>query len=49
MVDHSDTTRDVLRALGFGEAKDITDSEYDNLYIVTLGPFTETRVLPLKY
>jgi 2,3-bisphosphoglycerate-dependent phosphoglycerate mutase len=49
VVGHSNTTRDVLRALGFGEAKDIPDSEYDNLYIVTLGPFSETRVLPLKY
>jgi TonB family protein len=49
VVGHSNTTRDVLRALGFGEAKDIPDSEYDNLYIVTLGPFSQTRVLPLKY
>lgn len=49
VVGHSDTTRDMLRALGFAEAKDIPDSEYDNLYIVTLGPFTEARVLPMKY
>ena len=49
VVGHSNTTRDVLRALGFVEAKDIPDSEYDNLYIVTYGPLTEMRVLSLKY
>ena len=49
VVGHSNTTRDVLRAFGFAEAKDIPDSEYDNLYIVTYGPFTEMRVLSLKY
>jgi len=49
VVGHSDTTRDVLRAFGFVEAKDIPDSEYDNLYIVTYGPLTEMRVLSLKY
>jgi broad specificity phosphatase PhoE len=32
VVGHSDTTRDALRAFGFAEAKDIPDSEYDNLY-----------------
>lgn len=49
VVGHSDTTRDVLRAFGFVEAKDIPDSEYDNLYIATYGPLTEMRVLSLKY
>lgn len=49
VVGHSNTTRDVLRAFGFAEAKEIPDSEYDNLYIVTFGPFTEMRVLSLKY
>jgi TonB family protein len=49
VVGHSNTTRDVLRALGFAEAKDIPESDYDNLYIVTYGPFAELRVLSLKY
>ena len=49
VVGHSNTTRDVLRAFGFAEAKDIPETEYDNLYIVTYGPFTEPRVLSLKY
>ncbi len=49
VVGHSDTTRDVLRAFGFAEAKNIPDSEYDNLYIVTYGEYTEARMLSLKY
>jgi TonB family protein len=49
VVGHSNTTRDVLRAFGFAEAKDIPDSEYDNLYIVTYGTYTEKRMLSLKY
>lgn len=49
VVGHSNTTRDVLRAFGFTEAKDIPDSEYDNLYIVMYGTYTEKRMLSLKY
>jgi 2,3-bisphosphoglycerate-dependent phosphoglycerate mutase len=49
VVGHSNTTRDVLRAFGFTEAKDIPDSEYDNLYIVTYGTYTKKRLLSLKY
>jgi TonB family protein len=46
---HSNTTPDVLRALGVLDVKEIADSEYDNLYIVTLGPFAVPRLLSLKY
>ena len=49
VVGHSNTTRDVLRAFGIADAREIPETEYDNLYIVTFGPATETRVLSLKY
>jgi broad specificity phosphatase PhoE len=49
VVGHSNTTRDALRAFGFAEAKDIPESEYDNLYIVTYGESTEKSLLSLKY
>ena len=49
VVGHSNTTRDVLRGLGIAHAPEIADSEYDNLYIVTLAPFTEPKMVGLKY
>jgi TonB family protein len=49
VVGHSNTTRDVLRAFGIADAPEIPDSDYDNLYILTYGPFSETRLLSLKY
>lgn len=49
VVGHSNTTRDVLRAFGMTAAADIPDAEYDNLYILTYGLFTEPRLLSLKY
>jgi TonB family protein len=49
VVGHSNTTRDVLRGLGIANAPDIPDSEYDNLFIVTLGPFAEPKMVALRY
>lgn len=49
VVGHSNTTRDVLRAFGIADAPEIADSEYDNLFILTFGPFTEPRLLKLRY
>jgi len=36
VVGHSNTTQDVIRQLGIADAPSIADSEYDNLFIVTL-------------
>jgi TonB family protein len=49
VVGHSNTTRDVLRGLGVANAPEIPDAEYDNLYIVTLAPFAEPKLVALKY
>jgi 2,3-bisphosphoglycerate-dependent phosphoglycerate mutase len=44
---HSNTTRDVIKALG-GDVPEIADSQYDDLFVVTLVKGT-TRVLSLRY
>jgi hypothetical protein len=49
VVGHSNTTRDVLRAFGFGDAPEIPETDYDNLFILTFGPSTASRLLTLKY
>ena len=49
VVGHSNTTRDVLRAFGISDAPHIAESEYDNLFIVTFAPFTQPRLLKLRY
>jgi broad specificity phosphatase PhoE len=40
VVGHSNTTQDVIRQLGIADAPAIADSEYDNLFIVTLADGT---------
>jgi TonB family protein len=49
VVGHTNTTRDVLRAFGFADAPEIPETDFDNLFILTYGPFTEPRLLSLKY
>lgn len=49
VVGHSNTTRDVLRVFGFSDAPEIPETDYDNLFILTYGPSTESRLLSLKY
>ena len=48
VVGHSNTTRDVITALG-GSIPEIADSSYDDLFIVTLVDGAVARVLPLHY
>lgn len=48
VVGHSNTTRDVILALG-GSIPEIADSSYDDLFIVTLVDGAAVRVLPLRY
>ena len=47
VVGHSNTTRDVINALG-GDIPEIADSQYDDLFVVTLVKGT-TKVLSLRY
>ena len=49
VVGHSNTTRNVLRAFGVRDPKEIADSEYDNLFILTLAAKAEPRLLSLRY
>jgi hypothetical protein len=49
VVGHANTTSDVLRALGFTAAPAITDSEYDNLFLLTFAPGVAPRLLVLRY
>lgn len=47
VVGHSNSTQNVMKALGLANAPKIEESEYDNLFIVTLGE--EPTMLVLKY
>ncbi|HYC91209.1 MAG TPA: TonB family protein [Thermoanaerobaculia bacterium] len=49
VVGHSNTTSDVLRAFGIADPPQIPETDFDNLFILTYGPFTEPRLLSLKY
>lgn len=49
VVGHSNTTRDVLRALGVASAPNIDEAEYDNLFIVTIAADGVPKMLRLRY
>ena len=49
IVGHSNTTGDVIRALGIAGAPEIPDAEYDNLFVVTLAEGSEPALLKLKF
>jgi lysophospholipase L1-like esterase/phosphohistidine phosphatase SixA len=46
---HSDTTPAVIRALGVRNPPEISDGEYDNLFIVTLNPPSPPQLVILHY
>lgn len=48
IVGHSNTTRDVITALG-ATVPEILDSQYDDLFIVTLVDGAPPKVLSLRY
>jgi len=48
VVGHSDTTVDMVRALGGEPGDPMADAEYDRLYVLTLGPAGTTTIL-LRY
>ena len=49
VVGHSNTTPDVIRALGIASPPSIGDNEYDDLFIVTLAPGTAPKLVTLRY
>lgn len=48
VVGHSNTTQNVLKALGIGNAPKIEDDQYDDLFIVTLAADAEPKMVALK-
>jgi lysophospholipase L1-like esterase/phosphohistidine phosphatase SixA len=48
VVGHSNSTPEVIRALGVADPPAITDSEYDNLFIVTLAG-GKAKLVSLRY
>jgi 2,3-bisphosphoglycerate-dependent phosphoglycerate mutase len=49
VVGHSNSTQDVIKALGIENAPKIEESEYDNLFIVTIGRNVEPTMVRLRY
>ena len=49
VVGHSNTTPEVMTALGVANAPSIADDEYDNLFIVLLVEGTAPKLIALKY
>ncbi len=49
VVGHTNTTRDVIAALGVNTAPTIPETDFDNLYIVTLAEGNEPKLVSLKY
>lgn len=46
---HNNSVPEIIAALGGGAFPIIPESEYDNMFIVTVQRFRKTRVLKLKY
>lgn len=49
VVGHSNTTPEVIRALGVALPPTIGDNEYDDLFIVTLAPGAAPKLVTLRY
>jgi broad specificity phosphatase PhoE len=49
VVGHSNTTPEVIKALGAGTVPSIPDSEFNNLYVVTVGEDGKAVVIRAKY
>ena len=49
IVSHSNTVPAIIGELGIAPVPFIEDDEYDDLYIVLVGPRGEARLLPLRY
>jgi 2,3-bisphosphoglycerate-dependent phosphoglycerate mutase len=49
VVGHSNTTQDVMKALGIANAPKIEDWQYDDLFVVTIGENVQPAMAHLKY
>lgn len=49
VVGHSNTTPAVIRALGVASVEDLSEEEYDDLFVVTVEPDGAARLLHLHY
>lgn len=49
VVGHSNTTQNVMKALGITDAPKIEETEFDNLFIVTLAEGHTPRMTALRY
>ena len=49
VVGHSNTVPALIEALGVGDAPPLTDSDYDDLFVVTVSPAGEAGMLHLHY
>lgn len=49
VVGHSNTTQHLIQALGAADAPPIPDSQYDDLFIVTLGTDGKASLVALRY
>ena len=49
VVGHSNTLPKIIAELGGGDSPDIPDSEYDNMFVVTVYRFGKAKVVKLKY
>ncbi len=49
VVGHSNTTPDVIRQLGVASAPTIADSDYDNLYIVSIADGAAPKLIALHF
>jgi 2,3-bisphosphoglycerate-dependent phosphoglycerate mutase len=49
VVGHSNTTVDVLRELGVADPRAIADSEYDNLFVVSVADRAAPKVVAFRY
>ena len=49
VVGHSNTTVDVLRELGVKELPEIPESQYDDMFVVTVMRGAEPRMVALRY
>ena len=49
VVGHSNTTPQVMKALGIETVPKIEESEYDNLFVVTIVEGSEPRMFALRY
>jgi hypothetical protein len=46
---HSNTVPDILKAFNSSFSVQITDMQYDNLFVVSIPANHEARILQLKY